>query len=258
MNPVDATRAITSTHGFDFDKKHKLRVYHYRDLEAYATLEDEFVAPAPKSYDRSEDLYSWLFDKACRDQFAVRYDRETEVMWGETKQQPVLEYGGDREKVMGKVWVEDKVHWSPMGTYLCTFHKRGVALWGGQDFRKITRFPHTHVHEVRFSDDERFIATWNGIEVHQNETKFPEGALIVWDVRTGARLREFSQVQRSSLPDFHWTADGKFLVRLANVSVDGDMKKFIRVYKTPGMGLLDKRAIKVDGAREVQIIMLCA
>ena len=36
-------------------------------------------------------------------------------------------------------WTETYVKWSPLGTYLATFHTKGIALWGGEDFRQITK-----------------------------------------------------------------------------------------------------------------------
>lgn len=37
-------------------------------------------------------------------------------------------------------WTETYVKWSPLGTYLATFHKLGVALWGGPQFLQQARF----------------------------------------------------------------------------------------------------------------------
>lgn len=45
--------------------------------------------------------------------------------------------------------------WSPLGTYLATFHSRGVAVWGGEHFDKINRFAHPNAEYIDFSPCER-------------------------------------------------------------------------------------------------------
>ena len=47
-----------------------------------------------------------------------------------------MEYAGEREKAGGKHWCELYVQWSPRGSYLTTFHRPGIALWGGKGFEK--------------------------------------------------------------------------------------------------------------------------
>lgn len=45
--------------------------------------------------------------------------------------------------------------WSPLGTYLATFHGKGVAVWGGEKFDKINRFAHINAEFIDFSPNER-------------------------------------------------------------------------------------------------------
>ena len=52
-------------------------------------------------------------------------------------------------------WTEPYVRWSPKGTYLATFHQRGIALWGGDKFKQIQRFSHQGVQLIDFSPWER-------------------------------------------------------------------------------------------------------
>ena len=220
-----------------------------KDMDKYEEMSEEFEEPEIKPFVTSDDLYDWMSDKSCRDQFVIRYDRETEIFWSETKNAPVLSYGGDREKEGGKVWVHLGVEWSPQGTYLCTFHKRGVALWGGSDFRKLQRLRHGNVHAAKFSPDERYLATWNGEAVDGKvESVDTNGALLVWDVATGRALRDFPQVQASAVPDFSWSCDGNFLARLSRRGG----QDLVQVYETPSMGLLGKASIHAQGVQELQ------
>lgn len=50
--------------------------------------------------------------------------------------------------------------WSPKGTYLATFHRQGIALWGGEEFVRLHRFNHTNVQLIDFSPCERYVVTY--------------------------------------------------------------------------------------------------
>ena len=186
----DATKAVASTNGYDFDKSHKLIVNHFGDFRRFAAVPEVYAEPARVALETADDLNDWLLDAAVRDEYVVRHESETEVYWSDNAGPPVPDYCGEREKREGKTWTEREVMWSPHGTYLLTFHAAGVALWGGKNFRKLARFPHPDVSHAAFSPDERLLATWNGMP--ENDT--PDDALIVWDARTGQQLRTFKQV----------------------------------------------------------------
>jgi len=52
-------------------------------------------------------------------------------------------------------WTETYIRWSPRGTYLATFHQKGIALWGGESMKQIVRFSHPGVQLSDFSPCER-------------------------------------------------------------------------------------------------------
>lgn len=54
-------------------------------------------------------------------------------------------------------WTESFVRWSPLGTYLATVHKLGVALWGGAKFTRIMRFVQQNVQFIDFSPCEQLV-----------------------------------------------------------------------------------------------------
>ena len=51
-------------------------------------------------------------------------------------------------------WCERYVSWSSQGTYLATFHNKGIALWGDAAFSKQGRFAHDGVNKLEFSPRE--------------------------------------------------------------------------------------------------------
>jgi translation initiation factor 3 subunit B len=53
------------------------------------------------------------------------------------------------------------VTWSPLGSYLVTYHQAGIALWGGDSWKKIIRFEHPNVKLIDFSPNENYLVTWS-------------------------------------------------------------------------------------------------
>jgi translation initiation factor 3 subunit B len=148
-----ADAAITNTNGFKMDAKHVLKVNSYTDLDNVASLTEEFTPKDTLEFKPRPDPTSWLSDPQCRDQFVVRYSSETEICWSSTipNEVPTIEYAGEREKEGGKVWCERMVSWSPLGTYLATFHAPGLKIWGSHKFEPQGKFLHANVEMLEFS-----------------------------------------------------------------------------------------------------------
>ena len=136
-------------------------------------------------------------------------------------------------------WTETYVKWSPLGTYLATFHTRGIALWGGDDFHQITKFSHPGVQFIEFSPCEKYLVTFSQKDMAVSEDPT---AIIIWDCRTGAKKRGFNAENPPVWPVFKWSIDDKFFARMTQ---DGSLS----VYETPSFGLLDKKSIKVEGLK---------
>jgi translation initiation factor 3 subunit B len=188
-NMEEANNAMKVTQGFAIDKKHSFKVSLYSDLDKFAKLPEEYKEPPAPEYNARPDPTSWLTDLQCRDQFVARYGHETEIYWANsTGEDPNLVYGGAREKSDGKVWCESYVSWSPQGSFLATFHKPGIKLWGSTEFTSFGKFMHPHVEELSFSPCENYLITYR-YSFHAGLN--PAEAIIVWDVRTNAKLRTF-------------------------------------------------------------------
>lgn len=183
-----ADAAIAHTNGFKMDAKHVLKVNSYGDLDKYESLPEEFVPKETSSFKPRPDPTTWLCDPRCRDQFVVRYSTETEICWGTTipNEPPTIVYGGEREKEGGKVWCERMVAWSPLGTYLATFHAPGIKIWGGPAFEPQGRFMHANVELLEFSPCENYMVTYVF-----DQPANPAEAMTVWSVRQGTKLRSF-------------------------------------------------------------------
>ena len=135
-----AAKAVSLADGFKLDKKHTFRVCMYTDLDKYREWPDKYVEPTMPAFKEPVNLRSWLADPEVRDQYVIREGPETKVVWaegmtaaeGEAEEQ--IAYGGERQKAKGRSWCEMYVAWSPLGTFLATYHRQGIVLWGGPEF----------------------------------------------------------------------------------------------------------------------------
>ncbi|VEL23770.1 unnamed protein product [Protopolystoma xenopodis] len=147
--PHSAIKALRSMQNFPLDKSHTLQVSLLTELDSILAAKDVFVPPPKQEYRDHGDLRSWLLNEYCRDQFAVAHgDGEIGAVYWHTSSEPILIETRNR-------WSEGWMKWSPRGTYLATLHQPGIALWGGEKFSKIGRFPHISVKMIDFSPEER-------------------------------------------------------------------------------------------------------
>ncbi|KAJ1452451.1 eukaryotic translation initiation factor eIF2A-domain-containing protein [Pelagophyceae sp. CCMP2097] len=250
----EATKTIRLIDGYALDKSHVFRVVAFSELERLQSLAPEYVASAATPFEPRLNPGAWLGDVLHRDQFVVRYNNETEVMWAERLAQPTLEYGGEREKEGGLYWCEQYTQWSPHGSFLATFHSKGVALWGDASFSKQGRFAHNGVKTLEFSPSENFMITASPNEMDKR-------ACIVWDLRTRKELRAFEAFTQApngftppeqmdgqlaaKPPDakFKWSHDDKYTARRGKDKQSGDV---ITIYELPSMQLLDKKSLRAD------------
>eukprot|EP00308_Calcidiscus_leptoporus_P021349 CAMPEP_0119378408 /NCGR_PEP_ID=MMETSP1334-20130426/48186_1 /TAXON_ID=127549 /ORGANISM="Calcidiscus leptoporus, Strain RCC1130" /LENGTH=665 /DNA_ID=CAMNT_0007397605 /DNA_START=14 /DNA_END=2011 /DNA_ORIENTATION=- len=235
----EATAAVAKANGYKLDKSHTFVVNSFEDFAKYTSIPDEEVEAPPPPYVPKENLTSWLLDGAARDQYVVRYNEECEIWWNDpTKPDQQPEYSR-------RGWSDNYVSWSPRGTYLATFHRLGIMLWGGASWKKLLKLSHGGVKLLDFSPSEKFIVTWSP-EGEQKE------ALVVWSTSTGAKLRAFQGTKEGEggemeWPAFRWSHDDALFARLG--------EDCIYVYESSSMKLIkdkqDKRSsVKVDGVRQ--------
>lgn len=148
-----------------------------------------------------------------------------------------------------------------MGTMLATLHRQGVRLWGGSSWSPIQKFAHPLVKLIDFSPNERYLATWSNepIVIPEGAPQGPQylshedegNSIAVWDIKTGNLLRTFPTITapgddgtgkkpQMQWPALKWSADDRYVARVTP-------GQLISVYELPGMGLLDKKSIKIDG-----------
>lgn len=249
-NGDEAAMAIRAMDGYAFDKRHRFAVNRFTDIERLAKMDEKYVEPAEEPYKERGHLRSWLADRAGRDQLAICRRDDVQIAWHNRTAGPEVAHSRTR-------WTESYVQWSPLGSYLTTFHLQGIALWGGPSFERIMRYPHPGVRLVDFSPDEQYMVTWSPepIQVPDNAPQGPQffapedegNRVAVWEVRTGHLLRTFPLEHEESgagmkgfnWPFLKWSGDSRYCARL----VPG---KSISVYELPSMRLLDNKSMKID------------
>jgi translation initiation factor 3 subunit B len=242
--PEQARNAVDVLQGYKFDKNHALRTTLYSRAKALqGVTAQEFKEPPPPPFEQKPDATEWLQDSLQRDEYVIRYGKETAVLWWDSKNDPIVDYDGEREKEAGLQWCEYYCHWSPAGSYLATLvPARGVILWSGANYEKSGRLVAPGVKQVLFSPQENYILT-------NNENPNDAAAIKVYHVPTGNLLRAFplypDKVSRDGPPPpFLWSHDDQYLARMG----DG----LISIFETPSMRLLDKKSLLADGVCEFQ------
>lgn len=269
-----AAQAVEKVNNHRLDASHTFRCFAYSDLTKLESLPETFEAPPLPPFNAPPDLGWWLSDPATRDQFLTRHAaagrEETQVAWAELGRPPAAHYGGEREKAQGLAcWCDREARWSPKGSYLITFHLRGVALWGGPGVDKLRRIAHDGVNKMTFSPCERFLLTCN----FRGHPRDGDSTVKFWDVRdTRQELRAFKlgfsakaaeNAEVRFVPNlFKWSADGNFVAHLT-YSPELDREKradrrpsnmppanCIKIYAVPSMQLLDKKSLATAGVMD--------
>jgi len=240
-----AAEAIKTMDGYKFDKNHTLMVNLFTDFEKYENITEDWKTPEPQPYRDAGNLWYYLLEPDAFDQFLIvkigvskggpgghAIPSNDVQVWTNSSPEPteVLNRQGGTETI---------AKWSPNGTYLATFHGKGVAVWGGEKFDKINRFAHANSEFIDFSPNERYLVTFSPKAERQYDN--PE-VLVIWEIRTGAKKRTFSEVYKTPWPVIRWSHDDQYFARMGPDTLS--------VYETPSFRLQDNKSLKVAGIRD--------
>lgn len=250
--PEDAERSLKTMQGHAFDKNHSFFLNKFSDVGDFADATEEWDEVAAvgeeKAFVEKEYLKGWLMDTRYRDQYVIVKGVETSIAWNNKSDEAEIAYSR-------KNWSDGWVQWSPLGTYLATFHRQGIAIWGGNKMNKIMRFMHPFVSFAEFSPCENYLVTMSPNPLPPAGPNTPwtlessGHTICVWEVATGVLARSFPPPAAKDSKDgrppvewpvFKWSWDDKYFTRLTPGSK-------ISVYETPSMGLVGKQSINIAG-----------
>ncbi|KAJ6219776.1 hypothetical protein RDWZM_005588 [Blomia tropicalis] len=231
-NSSQAQEATKNFNGHKLDKHHVFSVNMFQDIDKFLNIPDEFEEPTKGDYVDRGNLRDWLQDPDCFDQYSVVYEGgDKTAVYLNSSPEPTLV--NERE-----FWTEQSIHWSPYGTYMATFHKQGIALWGGPGLPQMLKFAHEGVTYIDFSPCENYLVTLSQSLMLTNQ----ENAITVWDVRMQAVKRTFyadNSTLNISWPILKWSYDDKYFARISNDS--------LYIYETETFSLLEKKSMKING-----------
>ncbi|KAK7081817.1 translation initiation factor eIF-3b like protein [Halocaridina rubra] len=230
---ASAEEAVKQRNNHKLDKQHMFLCNLFTDFDKYENITEDFVPPAPQPYKDHGNLHYYLLDENCFDMFSIMYDggTTTAIYLNSVPEAQEIE---NRER-----WTDTYVRWSPRGTYLATFHAKGIAFWGGEGFRQVQKFSHPGVQFFDFSPCEKYIVTFSP---HVDQRAEEHQSVVIWDTRSGQKKRAFNAERPPLWPVFKWSNDDRYFARIGE-----DM---LSVYETPSFGLLDKKSIKVNGIKD--------
>jgi len=232
-------KALIEWNDHRFDKNHVFKTCRFVDFDMIDQVDDEYIPPPEVTFGQTENLTSWLLEPYGCDQFVIRYDNETEVLWnGKTGSLPHTEI--KRTNWTRKNWAI----WSPLGSYLVMVQENVVELYGGPNWEKLKEFYHEKVDDVDFSPDEKFLITFSNELSQNDDEKDPQG-IVIWEIVTQAKRRSFTcvfnQTKQNTLfpiwPSFQWSYDSSYFSRL--------YKGFIMIYDSNTMSLIDNKPVKL-------------
>ena len=228
----DAKELVKNVDNYKLDKAHTLNATKFIDFERFMNVPEEYQPPKKEEYHEKEQLNSWLMDAGARDQYFAFAGDDVTVNWNNKSSEPDQVH-------KHHLWTDTYLQWSPMGTFVTTFHKQGVALWGGASWQRLVRFVHPNVKLIEFSPNETYLMTWSNEAVGGKDEN-----LRIWDTRTGKLLRGFPVPNSKDLdwPFFKFSSDEKFVAR---PTAEG-----IAVYDLPDLQLVDGKVIKVENLRD--------
>ncbi|PAV90620.1 hypothetical protein WR25_12192 [Diploscapter pachys] len=260
-----AERCAASLDSFAFDKNHTFSVVSFKEAKLLDAPDPKWQPPPKEPYNDVGDVWWWMQNPRCLDQFAVLCERHVDggnshnatfrsvlsVYWHKKNNEPEL--AGDAHNCERPDWTTDMFMWSPHGSYLATMFQQGVALWAGPKFQRVQKFAHQDVIWFEFSKAETYLVTYAPPTNMKTWWECEHDCLRIWDVRTGELKSVFSPLQLcgqkklNMWPFFKWSSDEKYFACLKPPEKD----KLDRNKKVDGIWIFETETFKLSQGTSV-------
>lgn len=203
-------------------------------LNADSTLKESF-------HKQDKDLLSYLDDPFEREQLAVRMKKiESRMEFNEVKvfwHNDIEGYINDAavindEKAFDGDFMCNEIQFSKTGKYLVSYTNFGINLYGGSDMNPLAAYRHPKVTEVKFSPNDTYMATFSGLSSDKNMTS---ENMIVWNIRTGVKLKVFTCTKKTVFDFFDWSFDEKYCATI----VETTEKPLLYTYNSGDLSLTE-------------------
>eukprot|EP00007_Cunea_sp_BSH-02190019_P000532 CAMPEP_0174239100 /NCGR_PEP_ID=MMETSP0417-20130205/13450_1 /TAXON_ID=242541 /ORGANISM="Mayorella sp, Strain BSH-02190019" /LENGTH=692 /DNA_ID=CAMNT_0015318009 /DNA_START=83 /DNA_END=2158 /DNA_ORIENTATION=+ len=275
-HPRMAHEAVEKVNMYALDKKHTLHVNPFAVFAALDKVTEEYQPPATADLKNRNNLRGWLMDPKFRDQYVIRHGELTELYWNDPQRKPqhfdqrrlwteayclwsphgsylatiheqgVMLWGGEKDSGESHSTPAAAASTSAAGSSSTAAIGTPAASKKPRDTTKpldtVMRFQHPGVKLIDFSPCERYLITFSPqFQEHGDNPKAPR-CVVVWDVRTGQRLRGFMGVPKMMWPHFTWSPDGNYLV--------ARNEQGLAIYEAPSMQLLNQRTHAIKNLRD--------
>ena len=209
----------------------------------FDVLDDILTTPndlKPTFHKQDDELLYFLDDADFREQLAIRKctreaittTNEVHLVWnndieGNIAKEAII----SDETVPSNDFLCEKIEFSNTGKYLVSFTGNGVDLYGGRELRLLASYKHSKACEIKFSPDDSYMATFSGIA--SDKGKSSEN-MVIWEVRTGIKLKVFNCPKKSVFDLFAWSFDESLCATI----VETKENPLLYVYTSANMDLL--------------------
>lgn len=199
--------------------------FFLRDTARFARLQ-EFEA---REYASPRQLQEYKGDEWFRSQLLAFAGSELHLSWFHHLVKALDPALARPARVAGA----RQLAWSRQGSFVLVLLKNELELRGGRELALIQTYLHEGVLRALFSEDEKYILSFNGTIAAPNFENY-----IVWDTLTGTRLRAFRAFQDQPWGALQFEPHSKFL------SCFSEREGRVSVYQLPAVQLCASYALK--------------
>lgn len=117
--------------------------------------------------------------------------------------------------------------------------RKGFTIYGGSDYAKIAQFAHPGCIGVKFSPNETYAVSYNGVS--DDAANNGHENMIVWNVITGMKLRQFKCTDPVTYSQFGWSFDETFAAAIITNKNDDT---FLCIYDSATMNIVPDKEKK--------------
>ena len=139
------------------------------------------------------------------------------------------------------------IQFSQSGGYIASTNNKGIDIYAGQEFQLIRSIEHFGVKGVKFSPNDTYVATYNGISSPVNGTQ----NIIIWNLLTGTKLRHFKCPKADIWENFAWSFDETYCACIIEQAT-GD--RFLCVYESDTMTMYADQNTENKVRRPIQVL----
>lgn len=204
----DAAKAVLQLENWFLDKSHQLRATVYSEYYKLLRASEDWTEPVFKPY-KSKVVVSFLTFQ----DFSLPGDpHDGQQFLAQDSESTCIGFHFPDTGIYHNDWIIDRkdwsnreMEWSTLGTFVASFHPKGVRLWIGKSFEGYTQFRADDANSCEFSCRERFVCV--GCKAPNNSVR------RIFGVSDGNELLQVGGSDRVM-----WSFDDRYMLQHGKVS----------------------------------------